>query len=300
MNHMQKVRKAVIPAAGLGTRFLPATKAIAKEMLPIIDIPALQYQVKEAVDSGVEEVILIISKGKEEIKKHFDRNEAYEEFLHEKGKDDFAKIIKDIALMAKVTYVYQDEQKGLGHAILCAEKACKNEPFIVILGDDLTINEGGKPVSKQMIELYEKTGSSVIGCQEVAWSEVSKYGIISLEGEIKNRVGILKGLVEKPKQENAPSRLACLGRYLFTPEIFVELAKVKPSLGGEILLTDAIETLARKEKVLAYDFVGRRYDVGDKYGYVEAIIDFALKRDDLKDKVLRHLEEISKNKKEVG
>lgn len=296
---MSKVKRAVIPAAGLGTRFLPATKAVAKEMLPIIDIPALQYQVKEAVDSGIEEVILVISKEKEEIKRHFEKDDKYEQYLHDKNKADLAKIIKDIAAMAKITYVYQDEQKGLGHAILCAKKACKNEPFIVILGDDLTINEGGDPVSKQMIDLYEKTGNSIIGCQEVAWSEVNKYGIISLKEETKNRIGILKGLVEKPKREIAPSRLACLGRYLFTPQIFAEIEKVKPSLGGEILLTDAIESLAQIETVLAYDFIGRRYDVGDKYGYVEAVIDFALKRDDLKDKVLNHIKEIVESKKEV-
>jgi len=296
---MKKVKKAVIPAAGLGTRFLPATKAMSKEMLPIVDIPTLQYQVQEAVDSGIEEVILIISKQKEEIKKHFAKDAKYEKYLLEKNKPEFAKMIKDIAEMAKITYVYQDEQNGLGHAILCAKEACQGEPFVVILGDDLTINENGDPVSKQMIDLYNKIGSSVIGAQEVALSEVSKYGIISLKDGIKDRIGQLVGLVEKPSIEKAPSRLACLGRYLFTPEIFEELERVKPSLNGEILLTDAIETLAEKQVVLAYDFVGRRYDVGDKYGYVEAVIDFALKREDLKPRVLAHIKQIIAENKEV-
>lgn len=293
---MQKIKKAVIPAAGLGTRFLPATKAMAKEMLPIVDIPTLQYQVQEAVDSGVEEVILIISKAKEEIVKHFAKDQAYEDYLIQKGKKEFAGMIKHIAEMAKITYVYQDEQKGLGHAILCAEKACNGEPFVVILGDDLTINKGGEPVSKQLIEVYEKTGASVIGCQEVEKSEVSKYGIMSIKGGVMHdRMGELKEIVEKPKLENAPSRLACLGRYLFTKDIFTELKKAKPSsLGGEILLTDAIQTLANKKPVIVYDFIGRRYDVGDKYGYVEAVIDFALDRKDIGDKVLKHIKEVVK------
>ncbi len=293
---MKQIKKALIPAAGLGTRFLPATKALAKEMLPIIDIPTLQYQVKEAVDSGIEEIILIISEAKEDIKKHFARNEEYEQYLIEKGKPEYAECIKNIATMAKISYVYQYEQKGLGHAVLCAKEAVGDEPFVIILGDDLIINENGLPVSKQMIDIYNETGCSVIGCQQVAPENVNKYGIMALKGELNNRRAILKDMVEKPDLDKAPSRLACLGRYLLTPGIFKELENTKPGKGGEIQLTDAIKSLALKEDVIVYDFIGRRYDVGDKYGFVEATIDFALKRDDMKDKVLAHIKELLENK----
>lgn len=290
----KKVRKAVIPAAGLGTRFLPATKALAKEMLPIVDIPTLDYQVNEAVKAGVEEVILIISKAKEDIKKHFSREEEYENYLLSKGKVEEANIIKEIATRAKITYVYQHEMLGLGHAILCTKEAVGDEPFIVILGDDLIINEGGDNVSTQMVNVYNQTGASVIGCQEVLPENVSKYGIMALKGELKDRKALLSDMVEKPALEAAPSRLACLGRYLLTPDIFAELENTKPGKGGEIQLTDAIKTLAQKEDVYVYDFIGRRYDVGDKYGFVEATIDFALKRDDMRDKVLNHIKQLIK------
>lgn len=288
----KRVRKAVIPAAGLGTRFLPATKALAKEMLPIVDIPTLDYQVNEAVKAGVEEIILIISKAKEDIKKHFSREEEYENYLLSKGKVEEANIIKEIATRAKITYVYQNEMLGLGHAILCTKEAVGNEPFIVILGDDLIINEGGDNVSTQMVRVYNETGASVIGCQEVLPENVSKYGIMALKSELKDRKALLSDMVEKPALEVAPSRLACLGRYLLTPGIFDELENTKPGKGGEIQLTDAIKTLAQKEDVYVYDFIGRRYDVGDKYGFVEATIDFALKRDDMRDKVLNHIKEL--------
>lgn len=288
----KKVRKAVIPAAGLGTRFLPATKALAKEMLPIVDIPTLDYQVDEAIKAGVEEVILIISEAKEDIKKHFSREEEYENYLISKGNHAAAEMIKHIATKAKITYVYQHQMLGLGHAILCTKEAVGDEPFIVILGDDLIINEGGDNVSEQMVKIYNETGSSVIGCQQVALENVSKYGIMALKSELKDRKALLFDMVEKPAVEAAPSRLACLGRYLLTPEIFKELENTKPGKGGEIQLTDAIKTLAQKEDVYVYDFIGRRYDVGDKYGYVEAVIDFALKRDDMKDKVLAHISDI--------
>ena len=290
----KKVKKAVIPAAGLGTRFLPVTKALAKEMLPIVDIPTLDYQVNEAVKAGVEEIILIISKAKEDIKKHFSREEEYENYLISKGKIEEANIIKEIATRAKITYVYQNEMLGLGHAILCTKEAVGDEPFIVILGDDLIINEGGDNVSTQMVNVYNQTGASVIGCQEVLPENVSKYGIMALKGELKDRKALLFDMVEKPALEVAPSRLACLGRYLLTPEIFNELENTKPGKGGEIQLTDAIKTLAQKEDVYVYDFIGRRYDVGDKYGFVEATIDFALKRDDMRDKVLNHIKELIK------
>lgn len=290
-----KVRKAVIPAAGLGTRFLPATKALAKEMLPIVDLPTLQYQIKEAVDAGIEEVILIISNLKEDIKKFFNRDEAYEQYLISKGKKEDAEILKQISTMAKITYVYQNEMKGLGHAILCCKEAVGNEPFVVILGDDLIVNDGGENVSTQMINIYNKHHCSLIGCQNVAKENVNKYGIMSLKAPMVNRIALLDDMVEKPDIDKAPSQLACLGRYLLTPNIFDILETTKPGKGGEIQLTDAIKVLAKREDFIVYDFIGKRYDLGDKYGYVEAVIDFALKRDDMKDKVLNHIKEIIKN-----
>ncbi len=294
---MEKIiKKAVIPAAGLGTRFLPATKAMAKEMLPIVDIPTLQYQIKEAIEAGCEEIILIINDAKKQIVDHFKRDIEYENYLISKGKENDAEVIKDLTTMAKITYVYQQEAKGLGHAILCCKEAINNEPFIVILGDDLIVNENGDNVSRQLVNIYNQYHCAIIGCQNVKDSEVSKYGIMSLKGELVNRIGYLKDMVEKPKLEDAPSRLACLGRYLLTSDIFEILENTKPAKNGEIQLTDAIQTLCNKKDVIVYDFIGRRYDVGDKYGYVEAVIDFALKRDDLKDKVLDHIKEIIKNK----
>lgn len=293
-----KVRKAVIPCAGLGTRFLPATKAMAKEMLPIVDIPTLQYQIKEAVDAGIEEVILIISNNKEEIKKHFQRDIDYENYLYEKGKYEEAKLIKDISTITKITYVVQEEQKGLGHAILCAKEAVGDEPFVVILGDDLIINENGKNVSSQMIDIYDKYHCSVIGCQNVEPSQVNKYGIMALKNKMENRIGYLLDMVEKPKLEDAPSTLACLGRYLLTSDIFAILENTKPGKGGEIQLTDAIKILAKDKDVIVYDFVGNRYDIGDKFGYVKAVIDFSLKRDDMKDKVLNHIKNVLSDNKD--
>lgn len=292
----QNIKKAVIPCAGLGTRFLPATKAMAKEMLPIVDIPTLQYQIKEAIDAGLEEIILIISDAKEEIKKHFSRDENFENYLIEKGKQEEANLIKQLSTMAKLTYVVQKEQKGLGHAILCCKEVIKDEPFVVILGDDLIINEKGDNVSKQMIDIYREKHCPIIGCQNVKESEVSKYGIMSLKGKMENRIGYLLDMVEKPKLEEAPSHLACLGRYLLTSDIFKILENTKPGKGGEIQLTDAIKSLCKYQDVIVYDFIGRRYDVGDKYGYVEAVIDFALKRDDMKEKVLNHIKEILSKK----
>ncbi|MGM9873870.1 MAG: UTP--glucose-1-phosphate uridylyltransferase [Bacilli bacterium] len=281
---MKEIKKAVIPAAGLGTRFLPATKGIAKEMLPIIDKPTLLYQIEEAKNSGIEEVILIISKEKEEIISFFERDEDYESYLISKGHEDFASIIKEIATMMKITYVYQDEMKGLGHAILCAEEATNNEPFVVILGDDLIVNDGGEPVSKQLIEAYNKTHSSILGVQKVSLEQTSKYGIIKPK-EVDGRYILVDSMVEKPK-DNPPSQFAALGRYVLTPDIFDLIKKTKPGKGGEIQLTDALSKL---DTLYAYDFVGQRYDIGDKFGYVQAMIDFALKREDLKEKVIEYI-----------
>lgn len=284
---MKPIRKAVIPAAGLGTRFLPATKGLAKEMLPIIDKPTILYQVEEAVASGCEEVILIISPDKESIIHFFNRNENYEKYLIGKNHADFAEIIKNIATLAKISYVYQTEQKGLGHAILCAKEAIGNEPFLVILGDDLIVNESGSTASSQLIDAYNKTGCSILGVQEVALSETKKYGVIDPVSQ-NGRLILMKGMVEKPK-ENPPSCYAALGRYVLTPDVFSLLENQTPGSGGEIQLTDALKRL---DKIYAYHFDGRRYDIGDKFGYVQAVIDFSLKRDDLKEKVKKYLQEV--------
>lgn len=281
---MKKVRKAVIPAAGLGTRFLPATKGLPKEMLPIIDKPTLLYQVEEAVNAGCEEVILIISKAKEDIKKFFVREESYEEYLRSKGQNEFADEIKRIATLCKITYVYQNEMKGLGHAILCTKDAIGDEPFLVILGDDLVINKNGPTASEQLIEAYNKTGKSILGVQKVSLEATKKYGIVDPISE-EGRLILMKGMVEKPSS-NPPSLYAALGRYVITSDIFDLLEKTEPGKGGEIQLTDALKRL---DKIYAYDFEGTRYDCGDKFGYVTAIIDLALDREDLREKTLNFI-----------
>lgn len=284
---MKPIRKAVIPAAGLGTRFLPATKGIAKEMLPIIDKPTLLYQVEEAVASGCDEIILIISEDKQSIINFFKRDEAYENYLKDKNHADFAEIIKKIATLAKISYVYQNEQKGLGHAILCAKEAVGDEPFLVILGDDLIVNESGPTASTQLIDAYKETGTSILGVQEVALNDTKKYGIID-PVKVDGRLILMKGMVEKPK-DNPPSCYAALGRYVLTPDVFALLENQTPGAGGEIQLTDSLQRL---NKIYAYDFVGRRYDIGDKFGYVQAVIDFSLKRDDLREKVKNYLDQL--------
>ena len=281
---MKQVRKAVIPAAGLGTRFLPATKGLPKEMLPIIDKPTLLYQVEEAVNAGCEEVILIISKAKEDIKKFFIREESYEEYLRSKGQNEFADEIKRIATLCKITYVYQNEMKGLGHAILCTKEAIGDEPFLVILGDDLVINKNGPTASEQLIEAYNKTGTSILGVQKVSLEATKKYGIVDPISE-DGRLIKMKGMVEKPAS-NPPSLYAALGRYVITSDIFDLLETTKPGKGGEIQLTDALKRL---DSIYAYDFIGTRYDIGDKFGYVTAIIDLALDRDDLKEKTFNFI-----------
>lgn len=281
---MKQVRKAVIPAAGLGTRFLPATKGLPKEMLPIIDKPTLLFQVEEAVAAGCDEIVLIISKAKEDIKKFFVREEGYEEYLRSKGQDVFADEIKRIATLAKITYVYQNEMKGLGHAILCTKEAIGDEPFLVILGDDLVINRNGPTASEQLIEAYNKTGTSILGVQKVSLEATKKYGVVDPVSE-EGRLILMKGMVEKPAS-NPPSLYAALGRYVITSDIFELLENTEPGKGGEIQLTDALKRL---NKIYAYDFEGTRYDIGDKFGYVTAIIDLALEREDLKEKTLEFI-----------
>lgn len=282
-----KVRKAIIPAAGLGTRFLPATKAQPKEMLPIVDKPTLQYIIEEAVASGIEEVLVIIGRNKNSIQDHFDKSVELELELEAKGKLDLLEEVRHISNMVQIHYVRQIEPKGLGHAVLCAKSFIGNEPFAVLLGDDIVYAE--KPCLGQMIEAYDEYKTSILGVQEVESSEVSKYGIV--DGKfIEDRIYKVRGLVEKPSSEEAPSNVAILGRYIINPAIFEILENTKPGKGGEIQLTDALKELATKEAMYAYVFEGRRYDVGDKQGFLEATVEYALRRPDLREPFLAYLE----------
>jgi UTP--glucose-1-phosphate uridylyltransferase len=284
-----KVRKAIIPAAGLGTRFLPATKAQPKEMLPIVDKPTLQYIIEEAVASGIEEVLVIIGRNKNSIQDHFDKSVELELELEAKGKLGLLEEVRHISNMVQIHYVRQIEPKGLGHAVLCAKSFIGNEPFAVLLGDDIVYAE--KPCLGQMIEAYDEYKTSILGVQEVESSEVSKYGIV--DGKfIEDRIYKVRGLVEKPSSEEAPSNVAILGRYIINPAIFGILENTKPGKGGEIQLTDALKELATKEAMYAYVFEGRRYDVGDKQGFLEATVEYALRRPDLREPFLAYLKDI--------
>lgn len=284
-----KVRKAVIPAAGYGTRFLPATKSQPKEMLPIIDKPTIQWIVEEAVAAGIEEILIITNHQKAAIENHFDRSLELEYFLEKHHKNQELETIKSISSLANVYSVRQKEQKGLGHAILCAKAFVGNEPFAVLLGDDVVVNK--YPAIKQLCDLFETTQSSIVGVQEVALEDVSKYGIVKPLNnmDIKAKVSEVVDMIEKPKVSEAPSRMAVLGRYVLTPEIFSLLETQTPGSGGEIQLTDAIKRLIDLQKVYAYYFEGKRYDVGSKIGYLEATVDFALARPDLKDEFMEML-----------
>lgn len=289
------VRKAVIPAAGLGTRFLPATKALPKEMLPIVDIPTVQYIVEEAVKSGIEEVLVITNSNKHCMENHFDKSYELEDRLTASGKLKEVEMINRIANLANIYYVRQKEPRGLGHAILCAKSFIGNEPFAILLGDDVVINKEGDPALKQLIQAYGKVNASIVGVQTVAKDQVSKYGIVapSEHDTSQGRLKKLYDMVEKPKTEEAPSQLAVLGRYVLTPEIFDLLENQAPGAGGEIQLTDAIKRLMTSQAVYSYDFEGTRYDVGDKFGFIKATIDFALDRPDLHDAVAAYIQEIA-------
>ena len=281
-----KVKKAIIPAAGLGTRFLPATKAMPKEMLPIVDKPTIQYIVEEAVESGIEDIIIVTGKGKRAIEDHFDHSFELEHNLFEKGKFELLDEVQKSSKLVDIHYIRQKEPKGLGHAIWCARKFIGNEPFAVLLGDDIV--KADKPCLKQMIEQYERHNSSIIGVQHVEDDEVSRYGIV--DGKIMGeRFYSVNSLVEKPKKEEAPSNLAILGRYILSPKVFEILSNQKPGAGGEIQLTDAIAELNKYEAVYAYDFEGIRYDVGEKMGFIKTTIEFALQRPDLKNDLLDYL-----------
>ncbi|USK70011.1 UTP--glucose-1-phosphate uridylyltransferase GalU [Peribacillus asahii] len=288
---MKKVRKAIIPAAGLGTRFLPATKAMPKEMLPIVDKPTIQYIIEEAVASGIEDIIIITGKGKRAIEDHFDNAFELEANLMEKNKFE---LLEKVQAPSKVDihYIRQKEPKGLGHAVWCARKFIGNEPFAVLLGDDIVQAE--TPCLRQLMDEYDKTLSSVIGVQTVPEAETYRYGIID-PGEQNGRRYQVNNFVEKPEKGTAPSNLAIMGRYILTPEIFMFLEKHETGAGGEIQLTDAIQKLNQIQRVFAYDFEGKRYDVGEKLGFIQTTIEFALQHGEIKDDLLRFLEQIIKN-----
>ena len=287
-----KIRKAVIPAAGLGTRFLPATKSCPKEMLPIVDKPTIQYVIEEALASGITDILIISGRTKRAIEDHFDRAPELEENLAEHSKEELLKMVQDIGDI-NIHFVRQKEPLGLGHAILCAKRFVGYEPFAVLLGDDVVYNDE-YPCLKQLIDVYNKTGGSVLGCQTVPQEKVSAYGIVASEPTDNERIFKVNDMVEKPAVEDAPSKLAVLGRYVITPEIFRILDHTAPGKGGEIQLTDALKVLARQQNMYAYDFIGRRYDVGDKQGYLEAQVEFALRRDDLRDRFKEYLKTIVK------
>lgn len=280
-----KIRKAIIPAAGLGTRFLPATKAQPKEMLPIVDKPAIQYIVEEAIESGIEEILIITGRNKRAIEDHFDRSVELEIQLKQQGKYDLLGLVEEISKVT-IHYVRQKEAKGLGHAVLCAKQFVGNEPFAVLLGDDIV--DANVPCLKQLIDVYEDYSGTILGVQEVPKAKVSSYGIVNPRA-IKHNLWQALDLIEKPTIEEAPSQLAVLGRYIIEPEIFDLLEQTEPGRGGEIQLTDALCRLAAIKPVYAYNFYGRRYDVGDKQGYLEATVEYALKRPDLRDKFLKYL-----------
>lgn len=283
------IKKAVIPAAGLGTRFLPATKAQPKEMLPIVDKPTIQYIIEEAVESGIEDIIIVTGRSKRAIEDHFDKSVELELLLERTGKHEMLEVVENISNLVDIHYVRQKEPLGLGHAVLCAKKFIGNEPFAVLLGDDIVDSE--VPALKQMIDQYNEVHSSILGCNEVPRSEVNKYGIVNYS-ENTGDLFKVESLVEKPAIEEAPSTQAIVGRYILSPAIFDLLEQVQPDKKGEIQLTDAIDRLLGQESIYSYIIQGKRYDVGDKFGFLQASIDFALKRPDLKDKLEAYIKQI--------
>ena len=285
-----KIRKAVIPAAGLGTRFLPATKAIPKEMLPIVDTPTLQYIVKEAVDAGIESLLIVTGRSKKAIEDHFDASPELEAELENAHKEELLKQIREISSMIDVMYVRQKHPRGLGHAINCAKEFVGKEDFCVMLGDNIMVSQ--TPALKQLMNVYDKTGASVIGAIRVPWEETKKYGVISYS-KCENGIYTIDDLVEKP-QENPPSDLAIMGRYLITHDIFDYLETQETGALGEIQLTDALLKLSKTQNMTAIDLEGKLYDTGDKLGYLKATCEFALAREDLKDEFFKYLKELVK------
>ena len=292
---MRKVRKAVIPAAGLGTRFLPATKALAKEMLPIVDKPTIQFIVEEALKSGIEDILVVTGKSKRSIEDHFDSNFELEYNLEHKGKTDLLKLVNDTTAI-NLHFIRQSHPRGLGDAVLQAKAFVGNEPFVVMLGDDLMDinNDKAVPLTKQLINDYETTHASTIAVMPVAHEEVSSYGVIAPHGEGIDGLYSVETFVEKPAPEDAPSDLAIIGRYLLTPEIFNILETQEPGAGNEIQLTDAIDTLNKTQRVFARQFNGDRYDVGDKFGFMKTSIDYALQHPQIKDSMKQYLIDLGK------
>ncbi|WP_017153509.1 UTP--glucose-1-phosphate uridylyltransferase GalU [Bacillus bingmayongensis] len=288
---MKKVRKAIIPAAGLGTRFLPATKAMPKEMLPIVDKPTIQYIVEEAIESGIEDIIIVTGKGKRAIEDHFDHSFELEENLLAKEKFELLAKVQESSKI-NIHYIRQKEPKGLGHAVWCARKFIGNEPFAVLLGDDIV--QADKPCLRQLMDEYDKTKASVIGVQTVPENETHRYGIIN-PLEQQDRRYQVRTFVEKPAQGTAPSNLAIMGRYILTSEIFALLEGQQTGAGGEIQLTDAIQRLNETQRVFAYDFEGKRYDVGEKLGFIQTTIEMAMQHEELKQDILNYMKKLVEN-----
>lgn len=293
---MQKIRKAVIPAAGFGTRFLPETKAMPKEMLPIVDKPTIQYIVEEIRASGIEQILIISGHAKRAIEDHFDSTPELEQHLYESGKMDLLREVRKVASV-KIHYTRQQYMRGLGDAILCAKDFIDGEPFGVILGDDVVYNANGEPALRQLMDQYEKTGGTVIGCQVVRPEMVSSYGIVDGKPTDDPNLLKVKDMIEKPSMEEAPSRFAALGRYVITPDVFEVLEQTKPGKGGEIQLTDALRVMARNGSVYAYNFTGKRYDTGNKLGYLKATVEFALRRPDLGPQFREYLKKLLADEK---
>lgn len=284
----QRVRKAVFPAAGLGTRFLPATKASPKEMLPLVDKPLIQYVVEEAVASGIESVIIVTGRGKSAIEDHFDVSFELETLLRERGKDEELKLVREISEMARISYVRQREALGLGHAILQARDLVGDEPFAVMLSDDII--DSDTPALQQLLKVYEKYDAPVVATMQVEGEEISKFGALAVE-EIEDRVYRVKDMIEKPRMSEAPSDLAIIGRYVLTPDIFAEIESTKPGAVGEIQITDAMRSLLKKRDFYAVRFEGTRYDAGDKLGFLMATIEFGLKHTELADEFSKFLKD---------
>ena len=290
-----KIRKAVIPAAGLGTRFLPATKALPKEMLPIVDKPAIQYIVEEAVRSGIESILIVTGRNKQSIENHFDKSVELEQMLLEKGKTDLLLEIQNISNLANIHYIRQREPLGLGHAILCAEQFIGDEPFAVLLGDDIMVSD--PPALKQLINVFETYDTTVVGVQSVPPSEVSKYGIISAVTQ-HNKILQVRDLIEKPNPIDAPSNTAIMGRYILKPSIFAYLKTQERGAGNEYQLTDALREVCQEECLLGLELKGERYDIGDKFGYMKAIIEMGLQREELQPQLIEYMHQVLK--KQLG
>lgn len=284
-----KVKKAIIPAAGLGTRFLPATKAQPKEMLPVYDTPTIQYVVEEAVASGIEDLLIVTGRGKRAIEDHFDRSIELELALSNSGKREYLKQIRNISEMASIHFIRQKEQRGLGDAVYCARRFVGSEPFAVLLGDTITLD--GMPCTKQLCEMFEKYKASIIAVEHVPKEKISSYGIV--KAKPINKVHLIEDLVEKPKPEKAPSNLGILGRYVLTPEIFECIERAKPGVGGEVQLTDALRLLLRKQKIYAYEFKGRRYDIGNKLDWLKSSIEIALESKEVGEELRKFLREVA-------